>query len=94
MIEDLGPQGPIGPGRPSVPSSARRVDVPAAGRVGEARKPVEPGVPHSRWPQYVQYLVVVGVTALFLLLAASMQRHHFFTGEHPQFESADRSADR
>jgi len=38
----------------------------------------------------VQYLVVVGVTALFLLLAVSMQRHHFLSGEAEKFESADR----
>jgi hypothetical protein len=88
MTEDRGSNGPIGPGRPSVPSSARRVEAP----VVEMRKAAEPGVPHSRWPQYVQYLVVVGVTALFLLLAAAMQRHHFFTGENEKFESADRSA--
>ncbi len=60
------------------------------GRELEPRKPVEPGVPHSRWPQYVQYLVVAGMTALFLLLAASMHRHHFFTGEQARFQSADR----
>ena len=54
------------------------------------RRPVKPGGPNTRWPQYVQYLVVVGVTALFLLLAVSMQRHHFLSGEAEKFESADR----
>jgi hypothetical protein len=39
------------------------------------------GGPNSRWPQYVQFLVVVTVTVLFLLLAVSMQRHHFMNGE-------------
>jgi hypothetical protein len=29
----------------------------------------------------VQFLVVVTVTVLFLLLAVSMQRHHFMNGE-------------
>jgi len=89
MIEDRDSQGPIGPGRPSVPSSARRAEV-----VGEARKRGEPGVPNSRWPQYLQYLIVVCFTALLLLLAASMQRHHFFTGEHEKFAAADQQADR
>jgi hypothetical protein len=94
MKEDRGSNGPIGPGRPSIANSSRRTDAPLISSVGETRKAVEPGVPHSRWPQYVQYLVVVGVTALFLLLAASMQRHHFFNGENDKFESADRTADR
>jgi hypothetical protein len=93
MTEDQGSKGPMGPGRPSVPSSAGR-EAPDAGRVIETRKAIEPGVPHSRWPQIVQYLVVAGVTALFLLLAASMQRHHFFTGEHDKFASTDNTADR
>jgi hypothetical protein len=62
--------------------------------VAEARKAVEAGEPHSRWPQVIQYAVVAGMTALFLLLAASMHRHHFFTGEQNKFASADRTADR
>jgi hypothetical protein len=65
-----------GPGRPGIPSGPR--------------KPVRPGGPNTRWPQYVQYLVVVGVTALFLLLAVSMQQHHFLTGEAENFHPADR----
>jgi hypothetical protein len=42
----------------------------------------------------VQYLIVVGFTALLLLLAVSMQRHHFFTGEHEKFAAADQQTDR
>ena len=59
--------GPIGVSRPGIPSGPRR----AVARSG----------PNSRWPQYVQFLVVVAVTVLFLLLAVSMQRHHFMNGE-------------
>jgi hypothetical protein len=40
-----------------------------------------PGGPNSRWPQLVQFLVVAVVTGLLLLLAVSMQRHHFLNGE-------------
>jgi hypothetical protein len=50
-------------------------------RLNGPRKPVKPGGPNSRWPQYVQALIVLGVTMLFLLLAVSMQRHHFLNGE-------------
>jgi hypothetical protein len=47
------------------------------------------GGPNSRWPEYVQFLFVVGLTVLLLLLAVSMQRHHFMRGElyqrsHPE----------
>jgi hypothetical protein len=58
---------PLGTSRPGIPCGPRK----AALRGG----------PNSRWPQYVQALVVVGVTLLFLLLAVSMQRHHFLNGE-------------
>ena len=40
-----------------------------------------PSRPNSRWPDYMQFLAVVVVTVLFLLLAVSMSRHHFFQGE-------------
>jgi hypothetical protein len=45
--------------------------------------------PNSRWPEYVQFLFVVGLTVLFLLLAVTMRRHHFMRGElyqqsHPE----------
>lgn len=40
----------------------------------------KPGGPNSRWPEYVQFLFVVCLTMLFLLLAVSMQRHHFMQG--------------
>lgn len=53
---------------------------PGLGRPREGR----PSGPNSRWPQYVQYLVVVGLTVLFLLLAVSMRRHHFGAGEFYQ----------
>lgn len=51
--------------------------------MAENRKdgPNGPGRPSSRWPDYVQFLTVVVVTVLFLLLAVSMQRHHFMRGE-------------
>jgi hypothetical protein len=65
--EPARPAMPIGASRPGIPSGPRR----AAARSG----------PNSRWPQYVQFLVVVTVTVLFLLLAVSMQRHHFMNGE-------------
>jgi hypothetical protein len=32
------------------------------------------------WPGYIQFLFVVGLVALFILLAVSMQRHHFLDG--------------
>lgn len=37
--------------------------------------------PRSRWPDVVQFVFVVCLTMLFLLLAVSMQRHHFLRGE-------------
>jgi hypothetical protein len=37
--------------------------------------------PDSRWPKYMQFLCVVGLTVLFLMLAVSMSRHHFMRGE-------------
>lgn len=40
-----------------------------------------PKRPNSPWPEYVQFAVVVCLTVLFLLLAVSMQRHHFMRGE-------------
>jgi hypothetical protein len=75
MAEDRGSNGPGGPG----------TSRPGLGRTGPSR----PSGPHSRWPQYVQFLVVVGLMVLFLLLAVSMRRHHFGAGElyernHPE----------
>lgn len=58
---------PVGVGRPGIPSGPRR----AVTRRG----------PNSRWPQYIQFLVVLTLTVLFLFLAISMQRHHFMNGE-------------
>jgi hypothetical protein len=82
MIEDGSSRGPD---RPGIPSGMNRVgmtgDVSRPGVPSGPRKPVAPGGPHSRWPQYVQFLVVVTVTVLFLLLAVCMQRHHFMNGE-------------
>ena len=51
--------------------------------------PERPGGPNSRWPPAVQFLVVAVLTLLFLLLAVSMRRHHFGSGEfyernHPE----------
>jgi hypothetical protein len=78
MTEDRGSKVPVGHSRPGIPSGPR--------------KPVaREGGPGSRWPQYVQALVVVGVTLLFLLLAVSMQRHHFLNGEfYDRSHSANR----
>ena len=39
------------------------------------------GGPGSRWPDVVQFVFIVCLTVLFLLLAVSMQRHHFLRGE-------------
>jgi hypothetical protein len=64
------------PDRPAIPIGASRPGIPSGPRKAVAR-----GGPNSRWPQYVQFLVVVAVTVLFLLLAVSMQRHHFMNGE-------------
>ncbi len=82
------------PGRVEISSGASGAGIPGGARmpgilVGP-RKRVRPSGPNTRWPQYVQYLVVVGVTALFLLLAVSMQQHHFLSGEAENFQSADR----
>ena len=75
--EPAGPATPIGMRRPGIPSGPR--------------KAVARGGPNSRWPQYVQFLVVVTVTVLFLLLAVSMQRHHFMNGEfYDRSHPADR----
>ncbi len=62
--------------RPAMPVGAIRPGIPSGPRKSVAR-----GGPNSRWPQYVQFLVVVIVSVLFLLLAVSMQRHHFMNGE-------------
>jgi hypothetical protein len=59
-------------------------------RLSGPRKPARSSGPNSRWPPYVQYLVVVGITVLFLLLAVNMQRHHFLSGEYAKFRSSDR----
>ena len=67
-----------------IAGSAGRGEIPGArmpGMLMGPRKPARPSGPNTRWPPYVQYLVVVGVTALFLFLAISMQRHHFMNGE-------------
>ena len=64
------------PDRPANSIGASRPGIPSGPRKAMAR-----GGPNSRWPQYVQFLVVVAVTVLFLLLAVSMQRHHFMNGE-------------
>ncbi len=77
MIEDRGAKGPVGQIRPGIPSGPRKRAVR--------------GGPNTRWPQYVQFLVVVGVTVLFLMLAVSMQRHHFLNGE---FYGRNQPADR
>ncbi len=73
-----------GAGRAGISGSTGRLGVPIG-----PRKRVAPSGPHSRWPQYVQYLLVVGMTALFLLLAVSMQQHHFLSGEDAKFQSTD-----
>jgi hypothetical protein len=103
MTEDGSSRGPDRPGipsgmnrsgivggssRPGFPSGMSRPGVPSG-----PRKPVAPGGPNTRWPQYVQFMVVVTLTVLFLVLAISMQRHHFMNGEfydrsHPT-ESTD-----
>jgi hypothetical protein len=80
MAEDRGSNGPGGPGL-SRPGQGK----PGLSGPGQSR----PSGPNSRWPQYVQYLLVVGLTVLFLLLAVSMRRHHFGAGElyernHPE----------
>ncbi len=67
MTEDRSAKVPGGAIRPGIPCGPRRRPAPEG--------------PNSRWPQYVQFLIVVGVTVLFLLLAVSMQRHHFLNGE-------------
>jgi len=85
MIEDRGAKGPVVEVRSSGPGVVSRPGI----LVGPRRKP-KPVGPNTRWPQYVQYMVVAGVTLLFLLLVVSMQRHHFFNGEHEKFHSADR----
>ena len=72
---------------------AGRGELPSArmpGMLLGPRRPARPSGPNTRWPRYVQYLTVVGITALFLLLAISMQGHHFFNGEAQNFQSADR----
>jgi hypothetical protein len=45
----------------------------------------------SHWPGYIQFLFVAGLTALFILLAVSMQRNHFLDGalDHRQQHVAD-----
>jgi hypothetical protein len=60
-------------------------------RLNGPRKPAKPSGPNSRWPQYVQFMVVVGITVLFLVLAISMQQHHFLNGEfYDRSHPADR----
>jgi len=82
-----------GAGRGQIPTSARM-----PGLLVGPRKPARPSGPNTRWPPYVQYLVVVGMTALFLFLAISMQRHHFMNGEfydrsHPTDQADQSQAD-
>jgi hypothetical protein len=80
-------------GAGEVAGSAGRGELPGAkmpGMLMGPRKPARPSGPNTRWPPLVQYLTVVGITALFLLLAISMQGHHFFNGEAQNFQSADR----
>ena len=81
------------PGGAEIPIGTSRTGIPIG-----PRRPVRPGGPNSRWPQYVQFLTVVTVTVLFLLLAVAMQRHHFMNGEfydrsHPadQADQADQA---
>ena len=55
--------------------------------------PQQPAPPAERthWPGYIQFLFVAGLTALFILLAVSMQRNHFLDGalDHPEQHAAD-----
>jgi hypothetical protein len=44
-----------------------------------------------RWPGFIQFLFVVGLTLMFILLALSMQRHHFLDGS---LDHRERAADR
>ena len=76
MIEDRGSRSAGGGSRPGIPAGMSRPGIPCG-----PRKPMERGGPNARWPAYVQALAVVGLTILFLLLAVSMQRHHFLNGE-------------
>ena len=78
MTEDHESKLPIGHSRPGIPIGPRK-------QVERARGP------NTRWPPYIQALVVVGVTVLFLVLAVSMQRHHFLNGE---FYGRNQPADR
>ena len=78
MTEDRDAKLPAGHTRPGIPIGPRKRFERASG-------------PGSRWPKYVQALVVVGVTLLFLMLAVSMQRHHFLNGE---FYGRNQPADR
>ncbi len=43
---------------------------------------------NSRWPAYAQYLFIVFLTLLFLSLAVSMERHHFFSGSDDEQNSS------
>jgi hypothetical protein len=82
-----------GAGRGEMPVGARM-----PGILMGPRKPAKPSGPNTRWPPLVQYLTVVGITALFLLLAISLQRHHFMNGEfydrsHPTDQADQSQAD-
>ena len=54
-------------------------------------RPPKPEPKPSHWPGYIQFLFVAGLTALFILLAVSMQRNHFLDGalDHPEQHAAD-----
>jgi hypothetical protein len=45
----------------------------------------------AHWPGYVRFLFVAGLTLLLILLAVSMQRHHFLDGalDHREQRAAD-----
>ena len=74
MTEDREVAGADGPGRAEI-SKRREAPGMSDGAAQAGRGRVDR---NTRWPPYVQFLMVVAVTALFLLLAVSMQRHHFF----------------
>ena len=49
----------------------------------------------SQFPRYIQFLFIAGLTALFILLAVSMQRNHFLDGaldHRPQHVADDDQA--
>jgi hypothetical protein len=60
-------------------------------RSPEQSKTSDADLKGSHWPGYIQFLFVVGLTALFIALAVSMQRHHFLDGslDHREQRAAD-----